>query len=84
MSGYLDADALTAVFGATAVSERDANDEVLQALTASSLDPYATIRSAYAQKRTADILNGAVAAAADQESYDEIFADEGGAGGVDP
>jgi phospholipid-binding lipoprotein MlaA len=86
MSGYLDADALTAVFGATAVSEREANDELLQSLTADSLDLYATVRSAYAQKRAADIRNGAVTAtaAADQESYDEIFAHEDVASDVGP
>ena len=88
MSGYLDAEALTAVFGAAAVSEREANDQVLEALSANSLDLYAVVRSAYAQKRAADMLNGAAAAtataAADQESYDEIFADENVASGISP
>ena len=63
-----------ALFGTGAVSDREANIELFDDLKANSIDLYATIRTVYAQRRAADIRNGA--AAADQEGYDEIFEDE--------
>lgn len=60
--------------GSEAISEREANIEVIDDLKASSIDLYATLRTIYAQKRAADIRNGAPAA--DQESYDAIFQEE--------
>lgn len=62
------------LFGVTAVSEREANIELLDDLRANSIDLYATIRTIYAQKREADIRNGA--APADQQDYDSIFDEE--------
>ncbi|HEX6014530.1 MAG TPA: VacJ family lipoprotein [Geminicoccaceae bacterium] len=70
----ISTDERLALFGAGAVSEREANIELLDDLEANSIDFYATIRTIYAQRRAADIRNGAPAA--DQEGYDEIFEDE--------
>jgi ABC-type transporter lipoprotein component MlaA len=67
--------ALTAAFGATAVSEREANLEALQALSAGSLDLYATVRSVDGQHRAAEIRNGRKAAVAQEEGYGDIFRD---------
>ena len=47
------------LFGVTAVSEREANIELIDDLRANSIDLYATIRTIYTQKRAADIRNGA-------------------------
>jgi ABC-type transporter lipoprotein component MlaA len=44
-----------------------------QALSAGSLDLYATVRSAYGQHRAADIRNGQAAAIAQEEGYDDVF-----------
>jgi phospholipid-binding lipoprotein MlaA len=63
------------LFGTSAVSEREANIELLDDLRANSIDLYATIRTIYAQKRAADIRNGR--APTDQEGYDDIFDEEG-------
>ena len=60
--------------GVTAVSEREANIELLDDLRANSIDLYATIRTIYTQKRAADIRNGG--APTDQEGYEDIFKDE--------
>ena len=62
------------LFGVTAVSEREANIELLDDLRANSIDLYATIRTIYTQKRAADIRNGAPPT--DQEGYEDIFKDE--------
>ena len=62
------------LLGTTAVSEREANIELLDDLRANSIDLYATIRTIYTQKRAADIRNGA--APTDQEGYEDIFKDE--------
>ena len=64
------------LFGVTAVSEREANIELLDDLRANSIDLYATIRTIYTQKRDADIRNGA--APTDQQNYDSIFDEETG------
>ena len=40
------------LFGVTAVSEREANIELLDDLRANSIDLYATIRTIYSQKRS--------------------------------
>jgi phospholipid-binding lipoprotein MlaA len=69
----LDADDRLGLFGTGAVSDREANIELFDDLRANSLDLYATIRSAYVQRRQAEIRNGAPPA--DQEGYDEIFRD---------
>ena len=62
------------LLGVTAVSEREANIELLDDLRANSIDLYATIRTIYTQKRAADIRNGRPPT--DQESYEDIFKDE--------
>jgi phospholipid-binding lipoprotein MlaA len=62
------------LFGAGAVSDREANIELFDDLRANSIDLYATVRTVYVQRRAADIRNGAPAA--DQEGYDELFEDE--------
>lgn len=62
--------------GGEVVSEREANIELIEDLEAGSIDLYATVRTIYAQRRAADIRNGAPPA--DQENYDAIFQDEEG------
>lgn len=62
-----------ALTGTGAVSDREASIELFDDLKANSLDLYATLRSAYAQRRQAEIRNGAPPAS--QEGYDEIFRD---------
>jgi len=62
------------LFGATAVSEREANIELLDDLRANSIDLYATIRTIYSQKRAADIRNGAPPT--NPENYDSIFKED--------
>jgi phospholipid-binding lipoprotein MlaA len=70
----ISTDERLALFGTGAVSDREANLEVIDDLRANSIDFYATVRTIYAQRRAAEIRNGAPAAG--QESYDEIFEDE--------
>jgi phospholipid-binding lipoprotein MlaA len=70
----ISTDERLALFGTGVVSDREANIELFDDLKANSIDLYATIRTVYAQRRAADIRNGA--AAADEEGYDEIFEDE--------
>ena len=62
------------LLGVTAVSEREANIELLDDLRANSIDLYATIRTIYTQKRAADIRNGR--APTDQEGYEDIFKED--------
>ena len=62
------------LLGMTAVSEREANIELLDDLRANSIDLYATIRTIYTQKRAADIRNGR--APTDQEGYEDIFKED--------
>lgn len=62
------------LLGTTAVSEREANIELLDDLRANSIDLYATIRTIYTQKRAADIRNGR--APTDQEDYEDIFKED--------
>ena len=62
------------LFGVTAVSEREANIELLDDLRANSIDLYATIRTIYSQKREADIRNGA--APQNQQNDNDIFNEE--------
>ena len=62
------------LFGVTAVSEREANIELIDDLRSNSIDLYATVRTIYTQKREADIRNGA--APTDQEGYEDIFKEE--------
>jgi phospholipid-binding lipoprotein MlaA len=62
------------LLGTNAVSEREANIELLDDLRANSIDLYATIRTIYTQKRAADIRNGR--APTDQEDYEDIFNEE--------
>ncbi len=61
--------------GGGAVSDREQALELVDDLRRNSLDMYATVRSAYAQRRAAQIRNGA--AAASDEAYDDIFKDPG-------
>jgi phospholipid-binding lipoprotein MlaA len=63
-----------AIFGTTAVSEREANIELIDDLRANSIDLYATLRAIYTQRRAAETRNGA--APSDQKGYDDIFKDE--------
>lgn len=63
-----------AIFGTTAVSEREANIELFDDLRTNSLDLYATLRTVYTQRRASEIRNGA--APTNQENYDDIFKDE--------
>lgn len=71
----IDSEERFGLLGAGAVSDREANIEVIEDLKSNSLDLYATVRTVYAQQRQADIRNGAPPAA--QEGYDELFQDEG-------
>lgn len=64
------------IFGTTAIGEREANIETVDDLKANSIDLYATVRTIYAQKRAADIRNGAPPT--DQDAYEDIFKDEEG------
>ena len=59
------------LFGVGAVSEREANIELIDDLRANSIDFYATVRTIYSQKRAADIRNGA--APTDNGGYEDIF-----------
>jgi phospholipid-binding lipoprotein MlaA len=72
----LDTGEETARYGANALSEREQALGVIDDLRRNSLDLYATIRSAYAQRREALIRPGA--ATSGQQSYDEIFKDPEG------
>lgn len=63
-----------AIFGTTAVSERESNIELFDDLRSNSLDLYATLRTIYTQRRAAEIRNGAPAA--NPENYNDIFKDE--------
>jgi phospholipid-binding lipoprotein MlaA len=64
------------LLGGSAVSEREANIEIIDDLRKNSLDLYATVRTIYAQRRAAEIRNGAPPAGG-QEDYEDIFKDEG-------
>ncbi len=70
-------EAALARFGTGALSEREQALEVVDDLRRNTLDVYATVRSAYAQRRAAQIRNGAPPLA--DQAYDDIFkeADEG-------
>lgn len=59
--------------GSRAVSDRELAIEAIDDLKENSLDLYAAVRSIYAQRREAEIRNGAPMG--DQERYDEIFQD---------
>lgn len=60
-------------FGTGALSDRESVIEVVEDLRRNTLDPYVTVRSAYAQRRAAQIRNGA--APVDDQAYDDIFKD---------
>jgi phospholipid-binding lipoprotein MlaA len=74
----LNQDERLGLFGVTAISEREANIELIDDLRANSIDLYATIRTIYTQKRAADIRNGA--APTDNGGYEDIFKEDGGTG----
>lgn len=57
--------------GAEAIDTRQRLDSVIQDVRRNSLDPYATVRSAYRQRRAAEIRNGRPPAG--RSAYDEIF-----------
>lgn len=57
--------------GADAVDTRHRLDPVIQDVRRNSLDPYATIRSAYRQRRAAEIRNGRPPV--DRSGYEDIF-----------
>ena len=63
-----------AIFGTTAVSERESSIELFDDLRSNSLDLYATLRTVYTQRRAAEIRNGAPAA--NPDNYNDIFKDE--------
>ena len=60
--------------GADAVDTRQRYTNIVNDLRANSLDRYATVRSAYQQRRAAEIRNGAPLV--DDEAYDDIFREE--------
>jgi phospholipid-binding lipoprotein MlaA len=64
-------DAALARFGSSALSEREQALEVVDDLRRNTLDVYATVRSAYAQRRAAQIRNGAPPVS--DQAYDDIF-----------
>lgn len=70
----IETDERLALFGMTAVSEREANIEAFDDLKKNSLDLYAAVRSIYTQSRAAEIANGVPTG--NQQQYDEIFQDE--------
>jgi phospholipid-binding lipoprotein MlaA len=74
----LNQDERLGLFGVTAISEREANIELIDDLRANSIDLYATIRTIYTQKRAADIRNGATPT--DNGGYEDIFKEDGGTG----
>jgi phospholipid-binding lipoprotein MlaA len=57
--------------GAEAIDTRQRLDPVIQDVRRNSLDPYATVRSAYRQRRDAEIRNGRPPAG--RTVYEEIF-----------
>lgn len=65
-------EARIARFGTNAVAEREQAIEVVDDLRRNTLDMYSTVRSAYSQRRAAQIRNGA---APTDGSYDDIFKD---------
>jgi phospholipid-binding lipoprotein MlaA len=65
-------------FGTGTVSDREQAIEVVDDLRRNTLDMYSTVRSAYSQRRAAQIRNGA--APVDDQSYDDIFKDPEGGG----
>ncbi|MEK0085581.1 VacJ family lipoprotein [Benzoatithermus flavus] len=73
----IDTDERLGRLGGSAISEREANIEVIDDLKRNSLDFYATVRTIYAQRRAADIRNGAAPPPGGQENYEDIFKDEG-------
>ena len=74
INAYIDTDALYAVMGAAAINEEEAQLERRAELRANSLDLYAAARSAYEQKRGAEIRNGA--SPAGDPGYDGIFEEQ--------
>lgn len=66
--------------GAEAIDTRQRLDPVIQDVRRNSLDPYATVRSAYRQRRAAEIRNGRPPTG--QSAYEEIFeeSDDGESG----
>lgn len=60
--------------GAEAVDTRHELDPVIRDLRRNSLDPYATLRSAYGQRRAAEIRNGRPAT--DAPAYQSIFRED--------
>lgn len=63
-----------AIYGTTAVSEREANIELFNDLRTNSLDLYATLRTIYTQRRAAEVRKGAPPE--NPETYDDIFKDD--------
>lgn len=63
-----------------AVDTRQRLDAVIQDVRRNSLDPYATVRSAYLQRRAVEIRNGRPATG--ERSYEAIFQEENGNGGA--
>lgn len=62
-----------------AVDARQRLDAVIQDVRRNSLDPYATVRSAYLQRRAVEIRNGRPPTG--ERSYEAIFQEENGNGG---
>ena len=72
--GYVDDRASLIRAGAEVVDTRYRLTPVIDDLRQNSLDRYATARSAYLQRRAAEIRNGAPAA--NPDNYNDIFKDE--------
>lgn len=68
------ADLRAARAGSEAVDTRHRLDPVIRDLRRNSLDPYATLRSAYGQRRAAEIRNGRPPAG--QSAYEAIFRED--------
>jgi len=64
---YIDNGASIALWSATAVEKRSENMKLIDDIYASSLDPYATFRSGYTQKRAADVKRAKEARRKSQE-----------------
>ncbi|MFO1039537.1 MAG: VacJ family lipoprotein [Geminicoccaceae bacterium] len=74
LDSYLDTEATVAVLGASGLGESERNLAAMADVASSSLDPYASLRSAYDQWRSADIANGEKVVG--DPSYDDLFREQ--------
>lgn len=73
-AAFLGSEAQAARVGSEAVDTRHRLDPVIRDLRRNSLDPYASLRSAYAQRRAAEIRNGRPPTG--QPAYQAIFEED--------